>query len=40
MKDPTIRLDTDNEKLSQMFRAHEFFRISDNEFLMECCQVF
>ncbi|CAD8101851.1 unnamed protein product [Paramecium sonneborni] len=39
LKDPTIRLEQENEKLGQLLRGHEFFRTSDNEFLIECCQL-
>ncbi|CAD8099936.1 unnamed protein product [Paramecium primaurelia] len=38
-KDPTLRLEQENEKLGQLLRGHEFFRTSDNEFLIECCQL-
>ncbi|CAD8087991.1 unnamed protein product [Paramecium primaurelia] len=39
LKDPTIRLEQENEKLGQLLRGHEFFKTSDNEFLIECCQL-
>ncbi|CAD8164802.1 unnamed protein product [Paramecium octaurelia] len=39
LKDPSIRLEQESEKLGQLLRGHEFFRTSDNEFLIECCQL-
>ncbi|CAD8104132.1 unnamed protein product [Paramecium sonneborni] len=39
LKDPTIRLEQENEKLEQFLRGHEFFRLSDNQFLKDCCQL-